>query len=756
MARIVEVDIGNGQMARITRPDRLDFDENLGGAVAFQLANALTWIAETTGDNLGRLFGSALVGFLETIEPHLVEIYSPLIDQIRLAGDLPEWFSTFLDGLENPEHEASAAVAQAVLGSAAGAVTGGLLSTPLSPVIYGLNDFFRPARPGPADALTMWWRNEINDSTLDDWLSDQGWPAIAIDAFKETVRPRPAPNDLLAMIWRYQEDVSAFSQELVKRGFSDQEAERLVEIIRPRVDMDTLLGYTYRQQAGETEARAELEKRGYLPEDIDKYFEMWRPRPAIANLFDWAWRVHQDPEAVRPELLKRGYLPDDVDKLQELAKFIPSIGDLISMAVREAFTPDAIAKYGLGDKWPQVFGDWAEKRGVPEEWAKRYWYAHWVLPSPTMGFEMLHRKEIDKDELRDLLTYADIVPWWIEKLINISYTPYTRVDIRRMYDLGVLSPGELVEAHEDIGYSREKAEKMADFVKSLYIESDVEKTKVEVLAAYRSGMYSPAEAQGFLIALGKTPDYAGFLLSLEDFKREQALIAEHLRQIKTLFVNGELDRGGASAKLSALDLAAERITRLLDEWQITKDAKVARPSKAMIKDYYKQGIISDPVARVELDKRRYPDYVIAWMIRDWDQEIAEAASKEAERLQKEEERIVKAEFKTNRQVAIAHLSVEIATLKLAIAELKLAEYETGESEQYAAIRERMGELWEAYFVAETDEERDAIEAEMDRLAEQQGLLDAVIITINRDILIAKRDIAGLQLQKAQLPVVPEI
>jgi hypothetical protein len=130
----------------------------------------------------------------------------------------------------------------------------------------------------------------------------------------------------------------------------------------------------------------------------------------------------------------------------------------------------------------------------------------------------------------------------------------------------------------------------------------------------------------------------------------------------------------------------------------------------MIEEYYKDGTIDDPTAREELRKRQYPAYAIEWMIADWDQQMVVAAREEAERAQKEQERIAKAEFSTARAKALADLNAQIAEVNLYIAELKVA-----------------------LFYATTDKEKE---------------------TINENILLAKQQIAELQLEKAQVPVVP--
>jgi len=665
--RTVKIDIGNGQVAEITEPERSDFDANPLGAIQFALAYAGYWVARHTGNAMGVFLGSGLVSFLERIEPHLVEIYTPLIDGLLEMEDLPDYFRDFLEALKSPESEAASTVLNAVLGSAAGGATGSLLGAVLALPTYAVNRQFEPARPSPVEALAMDWRMPGYDELVLGWLKDTGWSEELQEGFREIVRPRPSISDLIS----------------------------------------------------------------------------------------WAWREHQDPEVIREELEKRGYQTDDIDKFMELSRVLPGVGDLIRMAVREAFSPEAIARYGLGDRFPDELVKWAEKQGLSEEWARRYWYAHWVLPSPTAGFEMLHRGIIDREELRDLLIYADYVPWWVEKLIEISYTPYTRVDARRMHKLGVLSDDELVGVYKDIGYDDEHAKNMARFTILYNMEAELEYTKSEVLKGYRLGMMSRAEANELLIGLGNSPQYADYLLDLEDYKRINSEIGERLKHIKTLYIAGEIDRTEATSRLGRLDLEADRIARYLDMWTIAREAKTARPTRAMIEEYYKDGIIDEATVRIELAKRHYQEYVIDWMITDWDQEIVDKARKEAERAQKEQERMAKAEFKTDLSMALANLNRKIAELKLLIAEWKVTIIEAQRGSLVTELQDALAELNRQYWVAETDEERQRLEAEISQLQERLSGFDELVNELKINIEKAREEIARLQLEKARLPVVLE-
>ncbi|MCP4231956.1 MAG: hypothetical protein GY771_17645, partial [bacterium] len=163
------------------------------------------------------------------------------------------------------------------------------------------------------------------------------------------------------------------------------------------------------------------------------------------------------------ELRKIGVHPNYFDTYKTLAFPIPPVNDLITMAVREAFTPEIASRFGQYEGLPKEYVDAAAKKGVSQEWAERYWAAHWTLPSVQQGFSMLHRGIINQSDLSLLLRALDIMPFWRDKLIALSFRPLTRVDTRRMHILGTLDEAGVKRAYLDQGYNDRNAALMTDF-----------------------------------------------------------------------------------------------------------------------------------------------------------------------------------------------------------------------------------------------------------------------------------------------------
>ena len=174
---------------------------------------------------------------------------------------------------------------------------------------------------------------------------------------------------------------------------------------------------------------------------------------------------------------------------------IPGTGDLIRMAVREAFTPEIAEKFGQYEDFPEAVVEWLERGGLSRDWAERHWAAHWDLPGATLGYEMLHRGVIDDETLKMLLRALDVMPFWRDKLIAISWNVPTRVDIRRFLDMGTIDETRLRELYTNIGYHGKDLE---DYV----LWTKVYNTLPDLIARWQKGWLTIDDVRSTLTGLG--------------------------------------------------------------------------------------------------------------------------------------------------------------------------------------------------------------------------------------------------------------
>jgi hypothetical protein len=294
-----------------------------------------------------------------------------------------------------------------------------------------------------------------------------------------------------------------------------------------------------------------------------------------------------------------GITEEQIPQLIALWLPIPGPDDLIRMAVREAFSPEIAERFGQYQDLPAKFVEHAHSVGLSDEWARAYWAAHWDLPSPQMGFEMLQRGIISREDLELLLRALDVMPFWRDRLIKLSYNPLTRIDVRRMHKLGILDRGGVYAAHLAIGYSPEDAERLTVFTLALNTEEkkaerapEKDLTKAEVISLYRAGVIETGACSQMLAAVGYDPEEIGQLITLADYASYKETRADLVENIKLRYQKGLLDKSGAQAALDSMGLLATETETYLLKWAATKPVSARFPSITQLAQFVKAALMS--------------------------------------------------------------------------------------------------------------------------------------------------------------------
>lgn len=306
-----------------------------------------------------------------------------------------------------------------------------------------------------------------------------------------------------------------------------------------------------------------------------------------------------------------GFSDGDINLIKQLYVILPPVNDLITFAVREVFTPETVEKFGQNEDFPEEFLTFAKQAGLDEKWAKAYWAAHWDLPSPNMAFEMFQRRIIDGDELKMLLKALDIMPFWRDKLIELSYNPLTRVDVRRMFGLGVLSEQEVYESYLDIGYSPKNAERMTDFTVRYESQGSEDElanirllTKSVYTQAYERDIFTKAELVEAFLSMGYIEEDAILMADLEEYdkivKETPVRKEEYYKRMNKLIVDGYrrrlYNRDETIQLFSSSNFTPEQAITEVD----FIDYEIETSKKKLILDGLKEQYISYIINNVEL------------------------------------------------------------------------------------------------------------------------------------------------------------
>ena len=395
------------------------------------------------------------------------------------------------------------------------------------------------------------------------------------------------------------------------------------------VDISEAIEAYYRGYITREDLNYELGSRGLNEKRVDWLIGLRQQVfGAVENIILWR-RGEITDDDLKDRLLRIGIPDNQRDLWVKFTETRPSVQDIITFAVREVYTPEIAEKFGQFEGYEDV-ASVAESdlkaAGILPDTLKKYWGAHWQLPSVQMGYEMLHRGIITQDDLMMLLRAADVMPFWRQKLIDISYQPLTRVDVRRMHKLGVIDDAGLLKAYKDIGYNDENAQKLADFTKlynsnpetSEETKTDRDRqswkdlTKADIIGGYQDGLFNLEESREALFNLGYSEEESDFLLSRADYDTEKDSVNKLIAAYHTAYIGNTMTHNDITEKLMALNLTGKRIENLFNVWDIEKSVRTQKPTKAEILSFLRQKIIDRETAISELLGMGYPQRYVDW------------------------------------------------------------------------------------------------------------------------------------------------
>ena len=361
-----------------------------------------------------------------------------------------------------------------------------------------------------------------------------------------------------------------------------------------RLDISQGIAINWRDPIYQDMVKSDLADMGWTTGRRDALQELMRPRMSEQSWLMLRLRGLTSYPETRDELRARGWLDADLARMELLQQQIPGPGDLISMAVREAWNEQVVARFEYDKDLPSEFVSWMAKQGYSSDWSKRYWRQHWTIPGVAQGYEMLHRlREGESDtpftgaDMEMLLKTADVPEFFRRRLIAISYNPYTRVDVRRLYGTGILTEAQVKSNYLDLGYDEEHATNLTKFTTAGAKAEEKGITPSVITNLYRDAVLSRGDALAMLVDLGYSTDNAEYLLLLVDVDMDRADSNAQLADIQTRYINGELDESSLAGALGQLNLPSDRVTRLLTSWQIAKRNKLKKPSSSQLESWYK-------------------------------------------------------------------------------------------------------------------------------------------------------------------------
>lgn len=373
----------------------------------------------------------------------------------------------------------------------------------------------------------------------------------------------------------------------------------------------------------EDEARAAGLKQGMLYDKTDTLSEAAKQPLSMSEAISAFRRGFIDAPRLNRNAERLGYDLEDAETVTRLSDILPGPNDLIQMAVREVFSPDIAEKFQLFSDIPPAFIEYAEQQGLSEEWSKRYWGAHWQLPSAQQGFEMFHRGLIDEETLNLLIRALDVSPIWREPLKGITYNQITRVDIRRIFQLGLIDRDEVFDRFRKNGYSPEDSELLTQFYE-VYTGDQEDKsaldpkgvTMSQVRDLRKLGTISFDQAVEQLEIVGYDQDYAVILVQSWIDEAEYKARADLINRYTRRAIREDMNDSEVESLFAELNLTHDELVNVKRVVSVERLEFSSIPSKAELFTLASKGIIDYDKWYHMMRRHGYSDEIIEWY-RQW-------------------------------------------------------------------------------------------------------------------------------------------
>jgi len=300
-----------------------------------------------------------------------------------------------------------------------------------------------------------------------------------------------------------------------------------------------------------------------------------------------------------------GYIdPTDAPELWELGKALPGPADVVRFMVRDVDDPAIVGQFGLDDEFNAKFRGltqgYAKAAGIDEDLMRRYWRSHWSIPGPSQLLEMYHRlrndpdvagKRVDLDTVKTALQQQDILPYWIPRLLEVSFRPLRLVDVRRAFFDGSIGLDEVRKAYEAGGYSDENADILT---RHLLKQKILTLQNSKPIKAYSVGMITAAELATQLGELGFDRDQIQYGIGLARHEMSKAKRKACSQGVKKRLMRGEFNAQDAKERLLDLGLDLDQAEWLAEGWACERASRGKEFSGAQLCTMYDRGLISGP------------------------------------------------------------------------------------------------------------------------------------------------------------------
>jgi hypothetical protein len=349
-------------------------------------------------------------------------------------------------------------------------------------------------------------------------------------------------------------------------------------------------------------AKCWVQANNFHWDDFQHVVNASRSKLGVNELIQLRLRKEITDAEMTDRIRQLGFLDQgEPDEFLELSKWVPGPADLIRWMVRDVEDMAIVNQFNLDADFNLKFAGQVEKyaewQNIDKDDMLRYWRAHWTIPGPHQLYEMYHRlryahipanERVSRADIETALKQQDIAPFWVDRLLAVSFKPLTRVDVRRAYRIGSINRPQVEQAYKELGYSNANATILGDFAEQLVKNTWI---KSPLIGRYVKGELNAGEMNNLAIQEGALPQLIPDMIARGDALRDADTRGKCITSLHRRFMEAEFTVAQAFNEVTLIGVDPGVAQSLVDAWECELAAAGKHAPASTLCGWWQDGII---------------------------------------------------------------------------------------------------------------------------------------------------------------------
>lgn len=529
---------------------------------------------------------------LEATERELAKTIRPLFAEMAAHPDTPPEVKDLLDTIVKPGRQFDAIIQ--IFATAISVFSfAGAIAQPMVTEVGQSSWALRPKQQlSPADAAAAVVRGELSHGDGEVEALKSGVNAERFALLVAITGMAPGPQELGEMLRRGIIDDALFRSGIAHGNLKTEWADQLAALRFEVLPAAEAVAAAVQDVLPYDAAAAAAELGGFKRDVFDVLYQVAGNPPGLGEMLELWRRGAVDEPTVRKAIAESRTKTKYTDALLALRYEQPSPQQVIEGDVQGQLDHAAAL-----DKYTRAGGN-------PDD----YEWLFGVAGNPLavgQALELWNRGEMSEAEVDQVIRESRTKTKYTAAVKKLAVRLPTLRDIWRLLQHGTWTEEQAVAQLRELGYAPDVAAAIAASHVAEAQAPDTEYAKGEVRALYQAELITRQRAHDLLVALGKSSDYADYMLDLDDARIARAKLDRDVNVVRTKFLSFRITEAEATETLDAIGVAAPARDAYLDEWDALRQATTKDLTEANLATALKRGLITGNDYAARLEKMGY-------------------------------------------------------------------------------------------------------------------------------------------------------